>query len=149
LKVFDDGSGSALYAAGRIGASRGVQLNNVAKWDGSQWSALGGGIPLSAVESIWALEVFDDGSGPALYVGGIFSSAGGNPANGLAKWDGSGWTPIGVGVVPGGHTLKVWDDGHGPALYVGTGGLITLPGGGTTTGIVKGTVRHGLKSEEG
>src|SRR5262245_60159481 len=34
-----------------------------------------------------ALAVFDDGGGPALYAGGIFSQAGGPTANRIGKWD--------------------------------------------------------------
>ncbi|MCH7873399.1 MAG: hypothetical protein IID33_17010, partial [Planctomycetes bacterium] len=35
---------------------------------------------------VWSLTVFDDTTGPALYAGGLFSSAGGEEANRIAKW---------------------------------------------------------------
>ena len=36
--------------------------------------------------------VYDDGTGPALYVGGRFDEApGGIPARNVARWDGSDW----------------------------------------------------------
>src|SRR5262245_23643042 len=41
------------------------------------------------VGPVLAVTVFDDGSGPALYVGGYFTTAGGLSANSIAKWDGS------------------------------------------------------------
>ena len=44
---------------------------------------------------VHALAVFDDGSGPALYVGGLFETIGGVAANNIAKWDGATWSPLG------------------------------------------------------
>jgi len=38
--------------------------------------------------------VHDDGSGPALYAGGAFLTAGGVAANRIARWDGSSWSPL-------------------------------------------------------
>ena len=96
--VYDDlsGSGPALYAGGIFSTIGGVLANNVAKWDGALWTALGSGVD----GGIYALAVVDDGSssGPALYVGGGFSIAGGVNANNIAKWDGSTWSPLGGGL---------------------------------------------------
>jgi hypothetical protein len=70
--------------------------------------------------SAWAFDmlVWDDGSGPALYVCGIFQLAGGKPASGLARWDGAGWSDVGGSTVGGGVHLRAFDDGSGPALFV-------------------------------
>ncbi|MBK7644208.1 MAG: hypothetical protein IPJ19_14380 [Planctomycetes bacterium] len=118
LAVWDDGGGPALYAAGTFTSAGGVAAQNIAKWDGASWTALGAGLDLDA----WSLCVFDDGSGPALFAGGSFQNAGGQPSHGIAKWDGSNWSPLGAGL--GGFSgiasaLAVYDDGAGPALYVG------------------------------
>ncbi len=132
LATFDDGSGTALYAGGLFQTAGGVAANNVAKWDGANWSPVGSGLTgPSGVIPVKALAVFDDGTGPALYAGGQFTSAGGIPAVGLARWNGSQWTPVGGGVaLPGGtpavFALKVFDDGNGPRLYVG--GAFSLVG---------------------
>ena len=72
--------------------------------------------------TVRALAVFDDGSGPALYAGGDFTMAGGVPARGVARWDGSSWSGLGSGLGPNGleylvTSLGVFDDGSGPALY--------------------------------
>ena len=94
--------------------------------------------PSSDSARVLALEVFDDGSGPALYVGGEFQSAGGTTAHGLAKWDGSTWSQVGEGVhsAPGTnwgagvvYALRTFDDGSGPALYVGGDFLCVAVGG--------------------
>jgi hypothetical protein len=122
LTVFDDGSGPALYAAGFFSLAGGVPANAIARWDGSSWSALGQGIGNGVQGSISALATFDDGSGPALYVGGFFTEAGGVPANSIARWDGTSWTALGPGVsgsFPAVYSLTVFDDGSGSALYVG------------------------------
>ncbi len=130
LAVFDDGTGPALYAGGQFSLAGGVSANGIAKWDGVSWSALGGGVGGAPYADVSALTVFDDGSGPALYAGGRFTTAGGSPANRVAKWDGSTWSPLGNGVVGVGSfsvfALSVFDDGGGPALYAG--GDFLVPG---------------------
>ena len=73
-----------------------------------------------------ALCAHDDGDGPALFVGGAFSSVGGRPAQGIARWDGKGWQTLGSGA-PSVRALAEFDDGGGPALFAG--GLFTSAGG--------------------
>jgi hypothetical protein len=134
LAVFDDGSGGgpALYAGGEFSTAGGVPARYIAKWDGSAWSALGTGTSNTEPSTrphVFALTVFDDGlgGGPALYAGGYFNTAGGLPANRIAKWDGSSWSAlgegVGIGTFPGLAVLSltVFDDGSGggPALYAG------------------------------
>ncbi|HEX6886226.1 MAG TPA: hypothetical protein VF530_22825 [Planctomycetota bacterium] len=115
LAVFDDGSGEALYVGGRFDAVGGLATSGVARWDGTSWSAVGGDFGDSG--EVYALAVFDDGSGAALYAGGQFATAGGVTAHNLARWDGATWTPVGLnGRV---NALAVHDDGTGPALYAG------------------------------
>jgi hypothetical protein len=115
LTVFSDLNGPALYAGGDILFFGGVAVNHIARWNGSSWSALGGGLD----NRVNTLKVFDDSNGPALYVGGDFAHAGGIPANHIAKWDGASWSALGSGL-HGNATvlaLAVFDDGSGPALY--------------------------------
>ncbi len=124
LTAFDDGSGPALYAGGLFTTAGSVVANRIAKWDGSSWTALGSGVS-GAFPQVVALTVFDDGSGPALHVGGSFTAAGGMAANSVAKWDGSSWAPLGSGMSGGTlnladvNALTVFDDGSGSALYAG------------------------------
>jgi hypothetical protein len=84
-----DGAGN-LYVAGAFDTIGGVSAKDVAKWDGTNWSALGSGTNRVVV----ALAVDGDGD---LYAGGPFTTAGGVPANHVAKWDGSSWSAVGSG----------------------------------------------------
>ena len=78
LEAFDDGFGSALYAGGEFSSAGSVTSHGVARWNGASWSGLSGGVTQSGGTpgEVYALKAFDDGSGPALFVGGRFSAAG-------------------------------------------------------------------------
>jgi len=118
LAVFDDGSGPALCVGGEFTTAGGVAANRIARWDGASWSVLGSGVD----DDVNALQVFDDGGGPDLYAGGRFTSAGGASAHGVARWNGSGWSALGGGLagpLPFANALTTYDDGSGPALCVG------------------------------
>jgi hypothetical protein len=115
---FDDGSGSALYVGGSFGFAGGQSsIKRLAKWDGSAWAKVGGGVSGSAV---YALAVYDNGGGPALYVGGFFWAAGGRTIMNIAKWDGENWSALGAGLPAEGFVtaMTVFDDGSGPKLFV-------------------------------
>jgi hypothetical protein len=94
-------SGANLYIGGNFSSIGPVSANNIAKWDGGAWSALGSGIGLAGNgvnSTVNALAV----SGNNLYVGGSFSTAyddeGVNvPANHIALWNGSAWSALGSG----------------------------------------------------
>ena len=78
--------------------------------------------PPSGIGSVYALAVYDDGNGPALYTGGGLWNS-----DGIAKWDGSTWTPLLSSQNATIFALAVYDDGNGPALYAG--GSFTTAGG--------------------
>ncbi|MCW5776971.1 MAG: hypothetical protein KIS87_11075 [Phycisphaeraceae bacterium] len=123
LAVFDDGAGPALFAGGNFKTAGGVTVNHVARWNGAAWTALSGpfgtGVGDAFGGSVRAFAVFDDGSGPALYVGGGFTKAGGVEAYNVAKWDGVEWSALGTGTNGFVAALAVFDDGLGPALFAG------------------------------
>lgn len=120
----DDGSGPhapALYVGGSFTTAAGIPVNGIAKWDGSNWSALGGGFPGPSVV-VYALAIHNDGSGPALYAGGSFSSANGAPGNSVAKWNGTSWSSLGAGIAelfPGGPGQVYALASYQGSLYVG------------------------------
>ena len=131
LAVYDDGGGAALYAGGNFNFAGGVEVNHIAKWDGTGWSALSGPAGRGASDQVSALAVYDDGGGEALYAAGFLATAGGVEVNHIAKWDGTGWSaligPAGTGTSDRVSALAVYDDGGGEALYAG--GVFTTAGG--------------------
>ena len=68
----------------------GNSVNNIAKWDGNSWTALGAAVN----GSVYALLVL----GGDLYAGGGFNVAGVSNANAVAKWNGTSWSGLGSGV---------------------------------------------------
>src|SRR5207244_2405835 len=91
-------SGSDLYAGGWFTAAGGNTVNYVARWNGGSWSALASvmyDMVFAGMDGgVHALAV----SGSDLYVGGTFTTAGGNSANSVAKWNGTNWSALGSGV---------------------------------------------------
>lgn len=132
--MWDDGNGPALYVGGFFTNADGVVANHIAKWNGTSWSSLGTGAANGVNDPVKAMAVYDDGNGPALYVGGDFTIAGGQPAPYLAKWNGSQWSAVGSPNAPI-AVLHVHDDGSGPSLFVG--GTYSSIGGITAAGIAK------------
>jgi hypothetical protein len=126
LIEFDDGSGPALFVGGCFATAGETVVNKIARWDGRNWSTLGAGIDHDPSCAVWslsatveALALFDNGKGLALYAGGEFVSAGGTPANYIARWDGESWSTLGEGVDGRVYSLTAFNDGSGPALFVG------------------------------
>lgn len=80
--------GGDLYAGGDFNTAVAVAASNIAKWNGSTWSALssGTGGPVYALDS----------DGIDLYAGGSFASAGYNAVNNIERWDGSTWSALGA-----------------------------------------------------
>jgi hypothetical protein len=105
-------SGSDLYAGGSFTIAGDVLATNIARWNGSSWSALGSGLGY-LTNRVQALAV----SGSDLYAGGAFLTAGGSPANNIARWNGSRWSALGSGRSGGVLTLAV----SGSDLYAGGG----------------------------
>ena len=91
LAVGPDGS---LYAGGHFANAGGVAASKIARWDGTQWQALGNGTN----GDVLALAFGPDGS---LYAGGSFTSAGSVPANYVARWYGGQWHALGSGMSGG------------------------------------------------
>ncbi|MBI5362255.1 MAG: hypothetical protein HZA53_03685 [Planctomycetes bacterium] len=133
LNVFDDGTsgGPRLFAGGAFGIAGSLPVSNVACWDGSSWSDVGGGFN----DNVLAFAAYDDGTGPALYAGGLFTSAGTTPCARIARWNGTSWDPVGGGMNAVIHALCVFDDGAGPTLFAG--GEFTMAGGVSTPYIAR------------
>jgi hypothetical protein len=118
-------NGTDLYVGGRFTAAGGVAASRIAVYDtttpgAAGWSALGDGVNAE----VNALAVIGDD----LYVGGLFTEAGDEPANHIAVYDttqtgNAGWSALGDGT-----NLRVWAMAAiGTDLYVG--GDFTFAGG--------------------
>lgn len=99
-----------LYAGGIITRAGGKNVNYVAAWDGSSWSAVGDGTEYY----IYSLTAYNN----TLIAAGRFETAGGVTVNSIAAWDGTSWSDLDDGLkinsvidVPGiVNTLLVHDD---------------------------------------
>jgi trimeric autotransporter adhesin len=120
--------GASMYAGGSFTAAGSTPALNVARWDGTNWSALGGGLNAT----VHALAV----TPTALYAGGNFNQPVG--AAWVAGWDGTGWSRLGSGITsdrtPGIVALTV----NGADLFVG-GVEFSGAGGVLSTNIVRWT----------
>lgn len=89
-------SGDDLYVGGSFrSVAGGISVENIARFDGEQWRALGAGGPSSVSNSILAI-AGDEVNG--VYVGGEFVWAGGTSALSVAQWHDEQWKPLGPGL---------------------------------------------------
>ncbi|MCF7674300.1 MAG: VWA domain-containing protein [Akkermansiaceae bacterium] len=122
-----------MIAGGFFTSAGEVEASNIAKWDGTAWSALGSGIN----GRVDALEVSGLGY---LYAGGNFTSAGGQPANHIASWNGVSWSPLGTGM--NAPVSSLIEDAN---LYLHAGGQFTTAGGVAANHVAKWNPRFGLQ----
>ena len=129
--VYVGGDFTSVYS---IGTTSVAGTKYIAKWNGSSWSALGGG----ALGSVYAIYAVDASN---VYVGGQFTtvySSGTNNVNGttrIAKWDGNNWSALGGGAQSSVFAINALDSRN---LYVG-GDFTSVYSIGTTS--VAGTSR--------
>ena len=90
LSLTSDPNGN-VYAGGQFQYAGVVSAANIARWDGTNWHALGSGIN----GPVHSLAVDETGK---LYAGGSFTQAGGVSVSNIAVWDGSSWSSLGGGV---------------------------------------------------
>jgi hypothetical protein len=136
-------SGTDVYVGGTFGYvnDNGNFLNaadNIAKWDGTNWSALGsnGAGDGSISTNVHTVTV----SGSNVYVGGLFENVNNNgtvlgAADYLAKWDGTNWSALGSNGA-GDGALGFWVDGiavNGSDVYV-IGAFTNVNNNGTVLG---------------
>ena len=99
---------------------------NIAKWNGSSWSPLGSWISEYGYAGyVYAMVT----AGSNLYVGGMFTTAGGIAANNIAQWNGSSWSALGSGI--NGYVEALAASGSN----VFAGGEFTTAGGNTANDI--------------
>ncbi len=92
-----------LFAGGEnIGSAGGVGVRGIAKWNGSNWDSVQGG--LTGCTTVNALVVYNG----ELYAGGAFKYAQyPMSVNNIAKWNGVSWDSVGYGIDSGGTILSM------------------------------------------
>lgn len=95
--VAPDGEGN-IYVAGEFTFAGSVNVAQIAKWNGSQWSPVGSGLN----GRVNALLV----NGSDLYAGGQFTQAGSVTVNRIAKWNGTTWSGLGHGIDQAGASVN-------------------------------------------
>lgn len=121
LRGYASGPAPGLYVGGWFDHAGGVAAEGLARWDGAAWHDVASQVsPVALVAGdVYALSVWDDGGGPALFVGGLFEVINRGATN-LARWRGNEWSKLGTtGPDHSVNALAVWDDGTGEALYAG------------------------------
>jgi hypothetical protein len=111
--VFDDGGGPKLYIAGQLTAGS-LRVQSLARWEDDRWAPVPGN-PFSPSDAITTMHVWDDGTGPALYIGGSFLVLG---SRSIVRWDGETWSGLGSGVFGLVDSIESFDDGSGSQLWV-------------------------------
>lgn len=117
-----------LYVGGGVvnspGTIAGLPWAGLASWDGQNWATHISSMTAGTTPGVFSLQVFNDGSGEALYAIGRFTSINGVPGTGLiARWNGTSWSSVGGGLTStsalfGLECSTIFDDGNGAALYV-------------------------------
>jgi hypothetical protein len=111
--------GPNVYVGGSFSnAGSNPNADGIARWDGTNWHALGTGTSGGVVYAIAVV-------GEDVYAGGLFLNMGGvSTADYLARWDGTAWYGVGSPILSSWVQVLV-ADGHN--LYVG--GNFTNAGG--------------------
>lgn len=130
-----------VVAAGSFEFAGGGQVNNIARWDGTAWQSMGGGMAASSGASVHALLPMPDGT---LIAAGIFSTAGASSISNVARWNGSSWLPMGSGLpyypsmlvrTPDGTIVAAGLFTGGVAMYTGSQWNVFGPGEGLITAL--------------
>jgi hypothetical protein len=117
-----------LIAGGSFSLAGSVSASNIARWDGTNWHALGSGVN----HPVTALAVLQNGH---IVAGGTsFTLAGAVSANRIARWDGTHWHSLGGGLDGDGslRALTVLSNGDLVA-----GGAFTSIGGVSASNIAR------------
>ncbi|MFQ5603781.1 MAG: T9SS type A sorting domain-containing protein [bacterium] len=121
-------NGTDLYIGGSFTMVGSVAANNIAKWDGTNWTSIGSGVNNGTNGNVNAIAA----NGSNIYVGGSFSTAGGVSVNNVALWNGSNWSGLSSGISNGDIRAIVI---HNNDVYVG--GIFSSIDGVATNNIAK------------
>jgi len=88
--------GADIWVGGSFDTVSGIKSGSIARWDGWAWRTPGGGMSVSSAfpPLVNAITRFRG----EIVAAGVFTAAGGTPAQNIASWDGKAWRPLGAGV---------------------------------------------------
>ncbi len=130
--------GPHLYAGGMFTRIGGIRARSVARFDGTDWRALGDGLEADSLSSpVNALAIFDDGGGADLYAGGRFTRSGSRDVRMVARWDPSTsrWESLADTLDGNVLALAVYDDGAARHLFAA--GNFRIAGGSSGSAIAR------------
>lgn len=93
-----------LIAGGFFAVADNAIVNNVARYNGTEWQAIGDGVAGQVV----ATAILQNGD---LVVAGFITAAGGTPVTNIARWNGNNWSGLGGGLNGGVDQLAVLPNG--------------------------------------
>ncbi|MBL9001892.1 MAG: hypothetical protein JNK25_12230 [Phycisphaerae bacterium] len=120
-----------LIAGGVFRRAGGTIVNHISQWNGSLWSAIGGGFSGTESTTVFSLTTYNGeliATGTALWYSPTMSGTG--DLRGIARWNGVNWLPLGGGL--SGNSENGGDGGRGMAVYNGSlyvGGVFSSAGG--------------------
>ncbi len=82
-----------LYIGGVFDTVGGIAAKNIAKWNGTSWSAVAAGVG-GNYSSVISMATYNG----LLYVAGYFDTAGGIPVHNIAMWNDTLWSDVGGGL---------------------------------------------------
>lgn len=104
LRVFS----GYLFAGGTFNKSGSDTLRNIAKWDGTSWTDVGGGLKrYTGATTVSTLIPYNN----LLIAGGAFNEGSSVALNNIGQWDGTAWSPLGNGVDNTVYALEVFQSG--------------------------------------
>lgn len=118
-----------LIVGGSFRYAGGVEVFNIAAWDGTTWSPLGSGVT-GGQGGVWELFVHEG----QLIAAGSFNTAGGVPAMNIAAWDGTNWSALGGGLTGSGAVGRALAAFEGDLV---AGGTFTMADGDTALAIAR------------
>ena len=121
--------GGDLYVGGNFAQIGGQAIHHVARWDGSQWNAIGGGVGTPEMGIVHRIIV----DANEVWVAGCFDMVGGTMmVCNIAMWNGVMWDMLGGGTDRAVRAIAKAPNGD---LYAG--GEFTMAGGAPARGIAR------------
>ena len=87
-------SGNNIYVGGNFDHAGNIDAKNIARWNGTSWSALGDGVTIEYEDDIRNVVKSIVVVGSNVYIAGEFDTAGDQVAHLFARWNGTSWSAL-------------------------------------------------------